>query len=73
MSTYDEKTSSPGVDDESKGQDGKEPSGYKGNNPATAGPGNTQVSSNTPEGAKGHIDPSAPGDTGITPGSMNEE
>lgn len=72
MSTYDEKTSSPGVPDKTEGQAGKEASGYKGDNPSTAGPGNTEVTSNTPEGAARQINPSAPGDTGVTPGSVDE-
>ena len=46
-----------------------EPSGYRGDNPGTAGPGNTGVRSSTPENLKGEINPSAPGDTGTTPGS----
>lgn len=46
-----------------------EPSGYKGENPATAGPGQTGVRSNTPENSLGHLNPSAPEDANITPGS----
>ena len=46
-----------------------EPSGYRGDNPGTAGPGNTGIRSSTPENSTGHINPSAPGDTGTTPGS----
>ena len=46
-----------------------EPSGYRGDNPSTAGPGSTGVKSDTPENSKGGINPSAPGDTGTTPGS----
>lgn len=46
-----------------------EPSGYRGNNPSTAGPGNTHVSSATPENVQKQLDPSAPGQTGTTPGS----
>ena len=53
-------------------QQGQEASGYRGNNPATAGPGQTSVRSETPENAKGEINPSAPGDTGVTPGSLEE-
>ena len=48
---------------------GVTPSGAKGENPSTAGPGNTEVHSNTPENATGHLNPSAPEDANITPGS----
>ena len=44
-----------------------EPSGPRGDNPATAGPGPTGIRSATPENSAGHINPSAPGDTGTTP------
>lgn len=37
-----------------------QPSGYQGDNPATAGPGETGVSSGTPENRDGQINPSAP-------------
>ena len=50
-----------------------EPSGYKGGNPSTAGPGNTGVASPTPENKLGHLNPSAPGDAGTTPGSTIEK
>jgi hypothetical protein len=46
-----------------------EPSGPRGDNPATAGPGNTGIRSATPENSGGKINPSAPGDTGTTPGT----
>lgn len=50
-----------------------EPSGPKGDNPATAGPGQTGVNSNTPENKLGHLNPSAPEDANITPGSGTEK
>jgi hypothetical protein len=50
-----------------------EPSGPKGDNPSTAGPGPTAVRSNTPENRLGHINPSAPEDANITPGSAGEK
>jgi hypothetical protein len=50
-----------------------EPSGPKGNIDNTAGAGPTKVNSNTPENNKGAIDPSAPGNTGITPGTAGEK
>jgi len=46
-----------------------QPSGPKGDNPGTAGPGPTGVKSQTPENALGHLNPSAPEDGNITPGS----
>ncbi len=45
-----------------------QPSGPKGDNPGTAGPGPTAVRSNTPENALGHLNPS-PEDGNTTPGS----
>ncbi|HEV2578789.1 MAG TPA: hypothetical protein VGU25_16410 [Acidobacteriaceae bacterium] len=63
--------------DEAKGGRGMEgdrgdakaqPSGPVGDNPATAGSGETQVSSGTPENAENRINPSAPGETGTTSG-----
>ena len=47
------------------GKPGEAPS----DNSGTAGPGNTRVRSATPENSTGQIDPSAPGNTGTTPGS----
>lgn len=49
------------------------PSGTTGGNPSTAGPGKTDVNSNTPENAEGHINPSAPEDSNITPGSAGKK
>ena len=46
---------------------GEEPSGYRGENPSTAGPGGTAIVSDTPENADGRLNPSAPANTGITP------
>lgn len=46
-----------------------QPSGPRGDNPSTAGPGPTGVRSNTPENALGHLNPSAPEDGNTTPGS----
>ena len=50
---------------------GIEPSGPRGDNPATAGPGSTSVRSNTPATAEGHLAPS-PEDTNTTPGSTGQ-
>ncbi|MDQ2832371.1 MAG: hypothetical protein M3Y50_01240 [Acidobacteriota bacterium] len=55
------------------GAQGATPSGPKGDNPGTAGPGPTEVKSKTPENRTGHINPSAPEDANVTPGSMNEK
>lgn len=46
-----------------------QPSGYRGNNPSTAGSGETHVESSTPDNAQKQLDPSAPAETGTTPGS----
>ncbi|SFS04754.1 hypothetical protein SAMN05421771_0972 [Granulicella pectinivorans] len=46
-----------------------QPSGPKGDNPATAGPGPVGVVSGTPENALGHLNPSSPEDGNTTPGS----
>jgi hypothetical protein len=43
-----------------------EPSGHKGDNPATAGSGETTVETGQ---AEGRLNPSSPGDTGTTPGT----
>lgn len=51
---------------------GVTPSGPKGDNPATAGPGPTSVRSDTPENAEGHLNPS-PEDTNATPGTAPEK
>ena len=50
-----------------------EPSGPKGDNPGTAGPGPTKVQSNTPENNLGHITPSAPEDANIPPGTAGKK
>ena len=46
-----------------------QPSGPRGDNPATSGSGDTRVTSKTTENAEGKINPSAPGETGTTPGT----
>lgn len=50
-----------------------QPSGPRGDNPSTAGPGHTAVRSNTPENNLGHLNPSAPEDANITPGSAGDK
>ncbi len=76
MSSYDAKLNVPAEDageKEKQGGQGVEPSGYKGSNPATAGPGQTGVQSGTPENKEGHINPSAPGNAGVTPGTTGDK
>ncbi len=46
-----------------------EPSGATGDNPSTAEPVERNVQSSTPENALGHLNPSAPEDANVTPGS----
>jgi hypothetical protein len=50
-----------------------QPSGPRGDNPSTAGPGQTAVRSDTPENNLGHLNPSAPEDVNITPGTAGEK
>ena len=46
-----------------------QPSGPKGDDPSTAGPGEHHLRSHTPENAEGELNPSSPGNTGTTPGT----
>ena len=50
-----------------------EASGAKGDNPSTAGPGPTAVHSNTPENAQGRLNPSAPENSNVTPGTTGDK
>jgi hypothetical protein len=50
-----------------------QPSGPRGDNPGTAGPGQTAVRSKTPENNLGHLNPSAPEDANITPGTAGKK
>jgi hypothetical protein len=59
--------------DQQSNQHAVEPSGPKGDNPATAGPGPTKVQSGTPENRLGHINPSAPENANTTPGTTDEK
>ncbi len=54
-------------------QHGTQASGPKGDNPSTAGPGPTAVTSNTPENNSGQLNPSAPEDSNTTPGTTAEK
>ena len=63
--TNDAPSPMPNTQPDAKAQ----PSGYRGNNPSTAGPGQTHVESATPDNVQKELDPSAPGQTGTTPGS----
>ncbi len=58
---------------QSEKQPAAEPSGVKGDNPATAGSGKTEVQSATPENRLGHLNPSAPEDSNTTPGTTVEK
>jgi len=68
----DEKTE-PATHSPSPREAAVQPSGPRGDNPSTAGPGNTGVRSDTPENAAGHINPSAPEDSNVTPGTLPEK
>ncbi len=61
------------AEEPSKEQTGATPSGAKGGNPGTAGPGKADVKSHTPENATGHLNPSAPEDANVTPGSTGDK
>jgi hypothetical protein len=54
-------------------QHGTQPSGPRGDNPSTAGPGPTAVNSNTPENNPGQLNPSAPEDSNTTPGTTPDK
>lgn len=74
MSTEDQKVQQPASQIPPTGdQAAVQPSGPKRDNPSTAGPGPTTVRSNTPENRLGHINPSAPEDANITPGSAGDK
>lgn len=63
--THDAPSPMPHTDPAAKA----EPSGYRGNDPSTAGPGPTHVESATPDNKQQKLNPSAPAETGTTPGS----
>ena len=46
-----------------------ERSGYRGNNTGTSGSGEPHVASATPDNAQAQLNPSAPANTGTTPGT----
>jgi hypothetical protein len=66
MSETGSKSGNGGTMEGDRGDAKAQPSGPLGDNPGTAGQGETKVSSTTPEGAEGKINPSAPGDTGTS-------
>ena len=68
-STEHEKQTATQPNPVSPSQAGAEPSGYQGGNPSTGGPGQTAVRSDTPENKEGHLNPSAPEDSNVTPGT----
>ncbi len=63
--TNDAPSPMPHMDPEAKA----DPSGYRGNVDSTAGPGETHVTSATPDNAVQQLNPSAPANTGTTPGT----
>jgi hypothetical protein len=78
MSSRDQQVSQPtgqhpAPDSVSGSEHAVEPSGPKGDNPATAGPGPTKIQSCTPENRLGRINPSAPEDANTTPGTTREK
>ncbi len=58
---------------DSKEKSKAQPSGYRGDNPATAGPGDTKVKSDTPENRKGQLDPSAPNNSTNESGNVKPD
>ena len=58
-----------GPDEGAKAQ----PSGPRGDNPSTAGRGETAVKSGSAEQGPGKLNPSSPGETGTTPGTNGED
>ena len=69
----DQRTNQSAYQHPATGQHAVEPSGPKGDNPATAGPGPTKVQSGTPENRLGRINRSAPEDPNTTPGTSREK
>jgi hypothetical protein len=65
----DERDDGQGAMEGDRGDAKAQPSGPRGDNPATAGSGETHVRSKTAENAGKEINPSAPGQTGTTPGT----
>ena len=55
--------------DGDRGDAKAQPSGPMGDNPGTAGPGETKVKSGAVDSGDGKLNPSAPGETGTTPGT----
>jgi hypothetical protein len=62
-----------GAVDGDRGDAKAQPSGPRGDHPGTAGSGETTVTSGAAEKAKGKLNPSSPGNTGTTPGSVPNE
>lgn len=74
MSSNNHQTRQPGYENlHPDPERATEPSGPKGDDPSTAGPGPTKIQSNTPENRLGHINPSAPEEANITPGTAGEK
>ncbi len=73
MSVENDKSAKPNASPATDKNSAVHPSGYRGDNPSTAGSGETGVQSNTPENKQGHLSPSAPEDSNTTPGSTSEK
>ena len=70
--TYDDKVSTPPAAEQHSTEDGVEPSGYRGDNPATGGPGRVGLQNEKSDEREGLWNPSSPEDGNITPGSKQE-
>lgn len=64
----DELNYAPGTMEDDRGDGKAQPSGPEGDNPAAADPGEGEASFESSQNADNHINPSAPGETGTTPG-----
>ena len=73
MSSKDQQANQPGQHPAPGSEHAVEPSGPKGDNPATAGPGPIKVQYGTPENRLGRINTSAPEDANTTPGTTSEK
>jgi hypothetical protein len=74
MSSKDQQAQQPSYEQPpTNSKHATEPSGPKGDDPSTAGPGPTKVQSNTPENSRGRLNPSAPEDANTTPGTTGEK
>jgi hypothetical protein len=76
MSSDDARTGSASEEsakDKKESGQGEEASGGEGNSAARGGQGAPLVRSSTSENRQGHMNPSAPEDANVTPGSAGEK